>query len=52
MSKQPAPISFTQLEDALEERQKPDRRQEKQALPANVEKDRRQADRRTKPVTS
>lgn len=52
MSKKPAPISFTQLEDALEERQKPDRRQGKKDLPPNVEKDRRQGDRRTKPVVS
>ncbi len=53
MTKKTVPISLTQLEDALEERQKPDRRQQKQSLPPNVDKDRRQQDRRSgKPVTS
>jgi hypothetical protein len=39
-------VSLTQLEDALEERQRPDRRTQKKALPPEVLKDRRKGDRR------
>ncbi len=48
MNKKPAPIALTQLEDALEERQKPDRRQTEVTIPEGVIEDRRRDDRRTK----
>ncbi len=44
----PEKMILTQLEEALEERQKPDRRQQKKTLPPEVNQDRRRADRRAK----
>ena len=45
----PEKMILTQLEEALEERQSPDRRQQKKSLPEGVLKDRRRGDRRNKP---
>lgn len=44
----PEKMIVTQLEEALEERQTPDRRQKKQGLPSSVKQDRRKGDRRYK----
>lgn len=46
MTKETKPIAFTQIEEALEERQKPDRRQTVAAVPTDVNVDRRRQDRR------
>ena len=47
MSEKKKPVLFSQLEDALEERQDNDRRKnQKPVLPADVKQDRRKADRR------
>lgn len=44
----PANMLMSQLEDALEERQKPDRRQNRDSgLPSGIKQDRRKGDRRT-----
>ncbi len=40
-------VVLTQIEDALEERQRNDRRQEDKGIPQDVPLDRRQGDRRT-----
>lgn len=45
-SKQPPLVSLSQLEEALEERVNPDRRQKTAGLPENVHKERRKSDRR------
>lgn len=42
----PEKMIFTQLEEALEERQRPDRRQQKKGLPEGINSERRQGDRR------
>lgn len=42
----PEKMILTQLEEALEERQSPDRRQKRQGLPNGVVADRRKGDRR------
>lgn len=42
----PPVITVEQLEEALEERVKPERRHDKKGLPENVHKDRRKGDRR------
>lgn len=39
-------VSLTQIEDALEERQKPDRRERHKGIPQDVPQERRKADRR------
>lgn len=44
----PEKMIITQLEEALEERQRPDRRKEQEGLPLEVNKDRRKGDRRSK----
>ncbi len=41
-------ITFSQIEEALEERENPDRRKEHKGLPENVHADRRKGDRRQK----
>ncbi len=47
MSEKKKPVLFSQLEDALEERQDNDRRKsQKPVLPADVKQDRRKGDRR------
>ncbi len=52
MPKKIAPISFVQLEEALEERQSvSDRRQADAGLPKDVKEERRKRDRRNKPAT-
>jgi hypothetical protein len=43
----PKKMIITQLEEALEERQKPERRAQKAGLPPEVNSDRRRGDRRT-----
>jgi hypothetical protein len=49
MSEKKKPVLFSQLEDALEERQDNDRRKsQKPVLPADVKQDRRKSDRRGK----
>lgn len=45
--KQKPKVLFSQLEDALEERQENDRRQAQKPIPADVLQDRRKGDRRT-----
>ena len=45
--KQKPNVLFSQLEDALEERQKSDRRQAQKPIPTDVLQDRRKGDRRT-----
>ena len=47
-NKQPPLVTLSQLEEALEERVSPDRRQKNAGLPENVHKERRKNDRRTK----
>ncbi len=42
----PEKMILAQLEEALEERQRPDRRQKKASLPEGVKEDRRKGDRR------
>ncbi len=42
----PEKMILAQLEEALEERQRPDRRQKKASLPEGVNEDRRKGDRR------
>jgi len=42
----PADMLLNQLEEALEERQKPDRRKTANVLPSGVKEDRRKSDRR------
>lgn len=42
----PKELLLEQLEDALEERQRPDRRQQDAGLPADVRAERRRGDRR------
>lgn len=42
-------VTFSQLDEALEERQKPDRRTQKKSVPPD--QDRRKQDRRTKAST-
>ncbi|WP_187410127.1 hypothetical protein [Saccharophagus sp. K07] len=44
----PADLLISQLEDALEERQNPDRRKVQAGLPEGIEQDRRKGDRRAK----
>lgn len=44
----PEKMIITQLEEALEERQTPDRRKQKKGLPPEVNQDRRKGDRRSK----
>jgi hypothetical protein len=44
----PKKMIITQLEEALEERQKPERRSRKAGLPPDVKGERRKGDRRTK----
>ncbi len=39
-------IALSQIEEALEERENPDRRKEQKGLPENVHKERRRLDRR------
>jgi hypothetical protein len=41
-------VTFSQINDALEERQRPDRRQQDKGLPQNIQEDRRRGDRRGK----
>ena len=43
----PEKMIITQIEEALEERQTPDRRKREQGLPPEVNKDRREGDRRS-----
>lgn len=43
-------LLFSQLEEALEERQTPDRRQAAAGVPEGVEEDRRKGDRRDEKV--
>lgn len=45
-NKKATDLVFTQLEEALEERQNPDRRQVQAGVPEGVEEDRRKGDRR------
>lgn len=40
-------VTLSQIKEALEERQNPDRRKEDQGIPEGVTEDRRQGDRRT-----
>lgn len=44
----PEKMIITQLEEALEERQRPDRRKEKAGLPPEVNRERRKGDRRSR----
>lgn len=44
----PEKMIITQLEEALEERQRPDRRKQEKDLPPEVNQDRRKGDRRSK----
>ncbi len=41
-------VTFSQINDALEERQRPDRRQQDDGLPQSIQEDRRRGDRREK----
>jgi hypothetical protein len=44
-------VTFSQINDVLEERQRPDRRQQDDGLPQNIQEDRRRGDRREKNAT-
>jgi hypothetical protein len=41
-------VTFSQIHEALEERQKPDRRQQDEGIPTAVDQDRRRESRRAK----
>lgn len=41
-------VTFGQIDEALEERQKPDRRQQDKGIPTAIDQDRRRESRRTK----